>query len=915
MASIDEKTVREAKKYKDFGLGKCTYYSLAALQEKNLARIDKLPFTIRVLLENVLRNFDEALIGLDDVEHILHWPKQIGEIDIAYMPTRVVLQDFTGVPLIVDLAAMRDAMKAHGADPSKVNPLVATDLVVDHSVQVDYYGSAESLALNVSKEYERNVERYKLIKWAQKSYKNFRVVPPASGIVHQVNLEYLAPLVGLNDFRGEKTAAPDTVVGTDSHTTMINGLGVLGWGVGGIEAEAVMLGQPYYFLLPEVVGVKLTGKLPDGATATDLVLTVTELLRRTGVVDKFVEYFGPGLNSLSVPDRATLANMCPEYGATCGFFPVDEITISYLRLTGRNPKHAEFVEKYLKAQCMFREKNSPDPEFTRVIHLDMSTVKPSVSGPANPEEIVDLPGLKDRLQSALSEHYKVRKPLTSIANTGGRSTDPSSSSKVGVQLRLADKGVQLKDGDLVIAAITSCTNTSNPNVMIGSGLIAKKAVELGLTVPPTVKTSLAPGSKAVTEYLKKLGLLPYLETLGFNIVAYGCTTCIGNSGPLRPEIESAIRDNDLYVTSVLSGNRNFGGRIHQQVRGNFLASPMLVVAYALVGTMDVDITKEPLGLSKDGKQVFLKDIWPSQQEITQTVEKGMKPDVFKTAYQKILKGDDEWQKLQTSASLLYDWDPKSTYIRQPPFFKDFSLEKRVVEDIKGARILLLLGDKVSTDHISPAGGIATTSPAGQYLQENGVKPDDFNSYGSRRGNHEIMIRGTFGNVRLKNLLVPGKEGWYTKYLPTGEVMTIFDASVKYLHSEPSSPVLVLGGAQYGQGSSRDWAAKGPYLLGIKAVLAKDFERIHRSNLIGMGVLPLQFETGWKELGLDGTETFDILGLNAGLTPKKPLRVVAIKDGKRMEFVVILRLDSTIEIEYYRSGGILPFVLGKVLRAN
>lgn len=916
MNPITDSVVKLCKETHDFGLGTCTFYSLQKLQEQGFINLDKLPYSIRILLENVLRNYDDHLVPLESINAVASWPTEINKADIAYMPSRVILQDFTGVPLIVDLANMRDAMKKNNGDPTKINPIIPTDLVIDHSVQVDFYGANNSLLLNLEKEFGRNNERYKLIKWAQESFQNFRVVPPGSGIVHQVNLEYLASVIHNRDFHGEKTAFPDTVVGTDSHTTMVAGLGVMAWGVGGIEAEAVMLGQPYTLLLPEVIGVKLIGELPEGATATDLVLTVTELLRKTGVVEKFVEFFGPGVSKLPVPDRATISNMSPEYGATMGYFPIDDASLAYLQFTGRDSKHIEFVKNFSHYQHLFRTDTAPDPIYTKVITLDMSTVEPSVSGPANPEERVSLPNLKPRINEYIDMHAKNRKPIITVSTSSiGKPSESASTSTPHpiVTFELDGKKVELKDADLVIAAITSCTNTSNPSVMVGAGLLAKKAVERGLKVKPYVKTSLAPGSKVVTDYLKNLGLDKFLNDLGFNLVGYGCTTCIGNSGPLKPAIENVIKTNDLYVTSILSGNRNFSGRIHQLIRGNFLASPILVVAYALAGTTNIDITKDPLGNGKNGKAVYLKDIWPSQKEIRTAIEQGLKPEMYKNEYSNILDGDFTWQALETAKSTLYKWEPESTYVREPPYFDNYSPGLQSLQDIHGAKVLILGGDKISTDHISPAGEIAVDSPAGKYLLEHNVNQDDFNTYGSRRGNHEVMIRGTFANVRFRNQFTNNKEGWWTTYIPTGELITTYDASIKY--RKANIPLIILGGAQYGQGSSRDWAAKGPMLLGAKAVIVKNFERIHRSNLIGMGVLPLEFEKGkgWKELGLDGTETYDIIGLNDKLIPKQQLTVIATrKNGQKIEFKVIVRLDSKVEINYYHYGGILPYVVSKLL---
>ncbi|MHA1977563.1 MAG: aconitate hydratase AcnA [Candidatus Hodarchaeales archaeon] len=893
---MSSENIQNVKQVKSFGQGDVTVFSLRVLEDLGL-NLDRLPFSIRVMLENVLRSYDSKLITEADVNNIASWPKELGQT-IPYMPARVVLQDLTGVPLIVDMAAIREAVHKLGGDPAEINPLIPTDLVIDHSVQIDFFGVNNAYEQNLEKEYERNSERYKLIKWAQNSFQNTRIVPTGSGICHQVNLEYLASVVNVREVNGEKIALVDTCVGTDSHTPMVNGVSVIGWGVGGIEAEAVMLGQPYYLPLPEVVGVKLSGELPEGTTATDLVLTITENLRKRNLVGKFVEYFGPGVTKLAVPDRATLSNMSPEMGITVGFWAIDQQTLNYLELSGRDPEHIAFVKQYSQDQKLFRTADTPDPQFTEVIEVDLSKVEPSIAGPLNPEEQVTLSNVKGRIATFLDEHLKEK---------------DSKTRKIEIDL----DGITwpLTDGDLVIAAITSCTNTSNPSVMIGAALLAKNAVKLGLRVKPTIKTSLAPGSKVVTDYLDDLHLTPYLEALGFHLVGYGCTTCIGNSGPLRPEIENAINTHDLYVTSILSGNRNYGGRIHQLTRGNFLASPMLVVAYALAGTVDIDISKDPLSHTPNGKPVYLKDIWPSADEISYAVQKGLSSEIYRKEYSMISEGDPNWQALKAPTTTLFEWDEQSTYIRNPPFFEDqyFSLKPKSFKDIKGARVLGLFHDKVSTDHISPAGAIATESPAGKHLVSKGVPLTAFNTYGSRRGNHEIMMRGTLANIRVRNQLTPSKEGWYTIYHPSGEVTSFYEAAMKY--SEDSTPTIVLGSALYGVGSSRDWAAKGVALLGAKAVFAKSFERIHRSNLVGMGVLPLEFEEGqgWKELGLDGTETYDILGLDAGLTPKMKLLVVANKsDGSTVKFSVIVRVDADIEIEYFKHGGILQYLVASVI---
>ncbi|WP_455142654.1 aconitate hydratase AcnA [Candidatus Hodarchaeum mangrovi] len=896
MITLTTDLIKKSKIKLDLGLGVSIIYNLITLEEAGL-NLDKLPFSIRVLLENILRNFDDNIITLDDVNTIANWPTGVNEASIPYMPARVLLQDLTGVPLIVDMAAIREAVAINGGDPDMINPINPVDLVIDHSVQVDYYGSPHACHLNLEKEYERNKERYYLIKWAQQSFGNTRIVPTGSGICHQVNLEYLASTVIQRDFKGELSAFPDTCVGTDSHTPMVNGVSVIGWGVGGIEAEAVMLGQPYYIPLPEVVGIKLTGSLPEGATATDLVLTITEMLRKRNLVGRFVEYFGQGLSNLTVPDRATISNMSPEMAITIGFFPIDDQTLKYLILSGRDEKHVKFIEKYARQQKLFRTDKTPDPEFNHVLNLDLSTIKPSIAGPLNPEEQVTLEHSKERLNKYLKDH----------ALSLNRE-------KISTSVMIKDKKLTLNEGDLVIAAITSCTNTSNPSVMIGAGLLAKKAVEHGLTVNPLIKTSLAPGSKVVTDYLNDLDLTRYLDILGFNLVGYGCTTCIGNSGPLLEPIEKAITEKDMYVCSILSGNRNYGGRVHQLTRGNFLASPILVVAYALAGTMNINLTKDPLGQSKEGKPVYLKDIWPTNEEIKQAAKKGISPEMYKKEYSVIAKGDANWQALEAPNTTLFQWDPDSTYIRAPPFFNQFKPGKIKPSNVKGARVLLTLDDKVSTDHISPAGSIPNESPAGKYLISKGVNKSDFNTYGARRGNHEIMMRGTFANVRVRNQLTPNKEGYWTIYHPKNELTSIYEAAEKYMKN--NIPTIILGSSLYGVGSSRDWAAKGPALLGVKAVIAKSFERIHRSNLIGMGILPLEFEKGegWRELDLDGTEIYDIEGLDNGITIKKQLKVIARKkDSSTVEFFVTARLDALIEIEYYLHGGILPYLVTDLLR--
>lgn len=880
-----------------------TYYRLNALEESGAADIDSLPFTVRVLLENTLRHAGGEFVGPDVVTALAGWtPKPKGQgsdLELPFLPGRVVLQDFTGVPAVVDLAAMRDAVARAGGDVRRINPLVPADLVIDHSVQVDRFGTTAAFAQNVDLEYERNRERYELLRWAQQSFQNFRVVPPGTGIVHQVNLEYLAQVVMKKIVGAETIALPDSLVGTDSHTTMINALGVLGWGVGGIEAEAVLLGQPLYLLEPEVVGVRLTGSLPEGSTATDLVLAVTEMLRKIGVVGRFVEYCGAGLSNLSLADRATISNMAPEYGATAGLFPVDDETLAYLRLTGRSEEQIALVEAYCKEQRLFRTDDTPEPKFNELVELRLDDIVPSVAGPRRPQDRLPLP----RVQDALRETY----PAAFGAANGNRESKANGNGRTAMEESAAD----ITNGSVVIAAITSCTNTSNPSVMLGAGLVARKAVELGLDVPDHVKTSLAPGSQVVTRYLTKAGLLPYLEALGFHVVGYGCTTCIGNSGPLPEKVAETVDKNELVVSAVLSGNRNFEGRIHAQVRAAFLASPPLVVAYALAGTVDTDLASDPIGHDPNGEPIYLHDIWPTQQEVRDAIEAGVDPAMFREEYAVVFAGDDRWQGLPVPSGDVYEWKSDSTYVQEPPFFLGETDGATGPGDIVGARVLALLGDSVTTDHISPAGSIARTSPAGKYLIENGVEPRDFNSYGSRRGNHEVMIRGTFANIRLRNHLVGGKEGNLTRYLPTGEEMSIFEAANKY--AETKTPLIVIGGKEYGTGSSRDWAAKGTLLLGVKAVIVESFERIHRSNLVGMGVLPLQFLPGESaaSLGLTGEETFDILGV-AAVSPRQQLTVRATSDGgSQVEFGVIARIDSPVEVEYFRNGGILQTVLQRL----
>ncbi len=867
--------------------GEFRFFNIQTLTEQGLGDVSKLPFSIRVLLESCLRNWDDFVVGSHDVKNLANWDAQnVQQVEIPFHPGRVVLQDFTGVPAIVDLAALRSAMVRMGGDPTKINPLVPCDLVIDHSVQVDAFANNMALDQNVEMEFERNMERYQFLRWGQQAFDNFRVIPPATGIVHQVNLEYLAKVV----LQKDGVLSPDSLVGTDSHTTMINGLGVLGWGVGGIEAEAVMLGQPIYMLMPEVVGFKVTGELPEGATATDLVLTVTQMLRAHGVVGKFVEYFGPGLESMLLPDRATLANMAPEYGATCGFFPVDQETLGYMARTGRTAEEVELVEKYYKAQGMFHDANTPDPNFTSVLELDLSTIEPSLAGPKRPQDRILLNDMKPAWEKALKETFK-------------RTEDSPE-----VEVKLNGQNSKITDGAVVLAAITSCTNTSNPSVLMAAGLLAQKAAAKGLTRKPWVKTSLAPGSRVVTDYLERAGLMPSLEALGFNTVGYGCTTCIGNSGPLPQEVSHAVSEADLVVSAVLSGNRNFEGRINQQVKANYLASPPLVVAYALAGTVNIDLANDSLGTDQNGNDVYLKDLWPTRKEILNAIAGSMSPEIFVEEYSKATDGPEQWQQITGAEGQIFDWDPKSTYVQEPPFFVNMPKDPKEIESIDGARCLVLLGDSVTTDHISPAGAIKATAPAGLYLQEQGVAIDDFNSYGSRRGNDRVMTRGTFANIRLQNRLVPGTEGSVSIYLPTGEQTSIYEAAMKY--KQDNTPLVVLAGAEYGTGSSRDWAAKGTYLLGVKAVIAKSYERIHRSNLVGMGVLPLQFREGedYQSLDLDGTETFHI-ALDDTLKPGQAVEVAASKsNGDEVHFVTTCRIDTPIEVQYYRHGGILHKVL-------
>ncbi len=860
-----------------------TIYSLDTLKDQH--NIDRLPYSIKILLENIMRHQDGVDITEDDIQAICEWdPKAKPSREIAFTPARVLLQDFTGVPAVVDLAAMRDAMVELGGQTSQINPLAPAELVIDHSVQVDSFGNPKSLEINTEREYERNKERYEFLKWGQGAFDNFKVVPPESGIVHQVNLEYLARGVFGTEKDGQKFAYPDTLVGTDSHTTMINGLGVVGWGVGGIEAEAAMLGQPISMLIPEVVGFKLTGRLPEGVTATDLVLTIVEMLREHGVVGKFVEFFGDGLQDLPLADRATIANMAPEYGATIGVFPIDNETLRYLEMSGRDDAQIKLVEDYAKAQGLWRD-DSKEAEYSAVLELDMSQVKPSIAGPKRPQDRIELDHAKSQFQ----------KDFVKIAGREEKKEAP-----------VANKDYAMKDGNIVIAAITSCTNTSNPAVMLAAGLLARNAAAKGLKVKPWVKTSLAPGSKVVTNYLEKAELLDDLEKLGFYVVGYGCTTCIGNSGPIDENLSQTIRDNDLVATSVLSGNRNFEGRIHPDVKMNYLASPPLVVAYAIAGSMDHDLINEPLGEDSEGNPVYLRDIWPSTHEVADTIASSLDENMFKRSYEDVFAGDKHWQAIQTSGGERFDWQDDSTYIRRPPFFEGIGETESTIQDIKSARVLAKLGDSVTTDHISPAGAIAPDSPAGQYLKAQGVDPRDFNSYGSRRGNHEVMMRGTFANIRLKNELADGKEGGWTKLLPEGEIMPIFDAAMQY--KQRGEPLVVIAGKEYGTGSSRDWAAKGTNLLGVKAVLAESFERIHRSNLVGMGVLPLQFKAGVnaQSLGLTGYERYDITGLEEG---GKTVQVTATDDnGQQKTFEAMVRIDTPKEWQYYKNGGILRYVL-------
>jgi aconitate hydratase len=882
-------------------LGRFYIYRLERLEQQGLSRISHLPYSIRIMLESVLRQCNGKEILPEDVINLAGWiPNPAYKPALPFRPARVIMQDFTGVPSIVELAAMRDAVARLGGDPRKINPLLPVDLVIDHSVQVDFFANPDALMRNAELEFQRNRERYEFLRWGQNAFSNFRVVPPATGIVHQVNLEYLAQVVNYQKYKDGYIAYPDTLVGTDSHTTMINGLGVVGWGVGGIEAEAAMLGQPINMLTPDVIGVKLYGQLSEGITGTDLTLWITQMLRKKGVVDKFVEFFGPGISSLSLPDRATIANMAPEYGATIGYFPVDDETLRYLLMTGRTNDVVDLVERYCKEQNLYRTDNSPDPEFTEVIELDLGTVETSLAGPKRPQDRVSLFNVKTSFRNTLSAPIK----------DGGFELKQDELDK-SVKFGANGHTLKMTHGAVVIAAITSCTNTSNPSVMLAAGLVARKAIEKGLSVKPYVKTSLAPGSRVVPEYLEKADLLEPLARLGFNVVGYGCTTCIGNSGPLPGEVVKAITSENLVAVSVLSGNRNFEGRIHPYVRANYLASPPLVVIYALAGTVDIDLENEPLGFDPDGKSIFMRDIWPSSQEITQAVLLNVSSEMFTDKYQSVFTGNETWNAIRSSDSELYPWDESSTYIQEPPFFLDNINDESNIKQINAARVLVLLGDSITTDHISPAGSIPADSPAGKYLVTNGVQPRDFNSYGSRRGNDRVMTRGTFANIRLKNRMVPGIEGGITLHMPEREQMSIYDAAMKY--QQDGVPLIIIAGRDYGSGSSRDWAAKGTRLLGVRAVIAESFERIHRSNLVGMGVLPLQYMLGENaiSLGITGNEIFNIEGLDENIAPNSEIKVTMIKDNhSSITFKTIAKLNTQIEVDYYRNGGVLNTVLKK-----
>ncbi|KYG34885.1 aconitate hydratase AcnA [Alkalihalobacillus trypoxylicola] len=895
------------KSQKAFNVGDKSfkYYSLDALEQAGIGEISKLPYSIKVLLESVLRQYDDYFIKKEHVENLAKWgtPEQNEDISVPFKPSRVILQDFTGVPTVVDLAALRKAMADMGGDPSQINPEIPVDLVIDHSVQVDKAGTSDSLLYNMNLEFKRNAERYEFLSWAKKAFDNYRAVPPATGIVHQVNLEYLANVVHAIEKDGETVAFPDTLVGTDSHTTMINGIGVLGWGVGGIEAEAGMLGQPSYFPVPEVIGVKLTGELPSGTTATDVALKVTQVLREKKVVGKFVEFFGPGLEFMPLADRATISNMAPEYGATCGFFPVDSESLNYLRLTGRSEEQISLVEQYSKENGLFYVPGqTPDPTYTDVVEIELSEIEANLSGPKRPQDLVPLSDMQTSFRDA----------IVAPQGTQGLGLSEEEFNKE-VSVDFADgRKTTMKTGSIAIAAITSCTNTSNPYVLIGAGLVAKKAVEFGLEVPEYVKTSLAPGSKVVTGYLTDSGLLPYMEKLGYNIVGYGCTTCIGNSGPLEDEIEKAVADNDLTVTSVLSGNRNFEGRIHPLVKANYLASPPLVVAYSLAGTVDIDLKNDPIGKSKDGKDIYFSDIWPTAEEIRKVVLETVTPELFRREYEDVFSSNERWNEINTTDDSLYKWDDQSTYIANPPFFEGLSKEPESIKPLKDLRVVGKFGDTVTTDHISPAGAIGKDTPAGKYLLDKGVEQRDFNSYGSRRGHHEVMMRGTFANIRIRNQIAPGTEGGYTTYWPTGEVMSIYDAAMKY--KETNTGLVVLAGKDYGMGSSRDWAAKGTNLLGIKTVIAESYERIHRSNLVLMGVLPLQFKDGEsaESLGLTGKEAIEV-HLPEDVKPRQYVTVIATNEaGNKTEFEALVRFDSEVDVDYYKHGGILQMVLRQKL---
>ncbi len=898
MSAIGQDTLK-ARRSLEAGGKSYDYYSLSAVSDAGYGDISRLPFSLKVLLENLLRYEDGRSVTVADIEKAAKWvDTQKSDLEIAYRPARILLQDFTGVPAVVDLAAMRDAMVKLGGDPQKINPLNSVDLVIDHSVMIDESGTPGALDNNVKLEFERNKERYEFLSWGSKAFNNFRVVPPGTGICHQVNLEYLSQTVWVtDDASGKAVAYPDTVVGTDSHTTMVNGLAVLSWGVGGIEAEAAMLGQPISMLLPEVVGMKLTGEMREGMTATDLVLTVTQMLRAQGVVGKFVEFFGPGVGALSLPDRATIGNMAPEYGATCGFFPIDRETCDYLSFTGRDAAQVALVEAYAKAQGMWRDESTPDPVFTATLELDLSTVEPSLAGPKRPQDRVVLSAVKKSGMEAIADYR------------GAAAADNDQLA------RATGDDYTVEDGDVVIAAITSCTNTSNPSVLVGAGLLARNAIAKGLKAKPWVKTSLAPGSQVVRDYLAKAELQDDLDALGFNIVGFGCTTCIGNSGPLIDKVADAVDEGDLVVGAVLSGNRNFEGRVHQQVRANYLASPPLVVAYALAGSLKVNLTTDPLGKDTDGNDVYLKDIWPTNQEIHDTMRECLTAEMYRSRYENVFEGPEEWQQIDSIKSETYGWQESSTYVKYPTFFEGMEREPGVITDITGARPLLILADSVTTDHISPAGGIQRESPAGEYLLERQIRPAQFNSYGSRRGNHEVMMRGTFANIRIRNEMVPGVEGGVTTHQPSGEQMPVYDAAMKY--ASDGVPLVIIGGKEYGTGSSRDWAAKGTTLLGARAVIVESFERIHRSNLIGMGVLPLQFTGGDTRatLGLDGTETFDIKGVAEGLSPRSDLDCTIHRaDGSSIDVKLLCRIDTLDELDYYKNGGILQYVIRNMLDA-